>query len=107
MQILIPVLMGAAAVVFIVFIVIFDKIAQNARNIDYESGRAKYWHDRWDIIDGKMSNLYTKDQHNFERPRVDLLTEMITQQEEQHSKRLSEMYQRIHDIRAEGKKGVK
>ena len=72
MEILIPVLMGVGAVILLVFMLVFEKISQINRDIEYESDKTKYWHDRWDVVDNKVSKLYTKDQHDFERPKVDL-----------------------------------
>ena len=80
-----------SALALFVFVWAFDKIGENRRNIAYEANRAKYWYDRWEILDGKMSKLYTRDYYDFERPKVDINLDNT-------NNTLNEINKRLHEL---------
>ena len=87
-EILVGTLAVYSTILILIFVSVWEKFGKLNRNIEYESGRAKYWHNRYEIIDQKMSNLYAKDQHSFERPKVDMVVENADRTYSNFSQRL-------------------
>jgi len=83
---------------FAVFMFAFERLGKHERDLGYYAGSTENRRVDLNKLYVKMSSLYEEDEHNFSRPKVDMLGD-------ETRNLFTEMHKRIWDL--EQKKGEK
>ena len=63
--------------IFTVFMFVFERIGKHERDLIYYADGLRNFRTDFNDLWRKMEHLYERDEHKFERPRIDLLKESM------------------------------